>query len=229
MPVKDNLVGNRYGKLLVVAKAQSVNDRARWDCLCDCGKNKTVDGGCLKKGSTKSCGCYAKERASETASKLRFKDLTGKQFHRLTVIDRHGTSSYGQATWNCVCECGTKKVIASQGLLHGLTKSCGCLHKEIMVNVGLSGRIYYDVESASKSSKRSTREYVQTPKWANINAIKKIYKLVPDGYEVDHIIPLCGKNVSGLHVETNLQYLSKSENRKKGNKLTEEHSSWHFY
>lgn len=38
-------------------------------------------------------------------------------------------------------------------------------------------------------------------------------------WEVDHVIPLCGKIVSGLHVWNNLQVIPLQHNRSKGNKL----------
>ena len=59
----------------------------------------------------------------------------------------------------------------------------------------------------------------RTPAWADKKQIAEFYKNRPEGCEVDHIIPLNGKTVSGLHVIENLQYLSKEKNRRKSNKF----------
>lgn len=62
----------------------------------------------------------------------------------------------------------------------------------------------------------------QTPVWLTKEQRKEIrdfYRHCPPGYEVDHIVPIQGKEASGLHVRWNLQYLTKTENLKKSNKL----------
>lgn len=59
----------------------------------------------------------------------------------------------------------------------------------------------------------------RTPKWANLWEIQAIYNKCPKGYHVDHIIPLQGKNVCGLHVSSNLQYLLAQDNIRKSNKM----------
>ncbi len=66
---------------------------------------------------------------------------------------------------------------------------------------------------------RRARKLQRTPKWVNLTELKKIYLDCPEGMVVDHIIPLKGKLVSGLHVAENLQYLTKYENLSKGNKF----------
>ena len=58
-----------------------------------------------------------------------------------------------------------------------------------------------------------------TPEWADLKKIKEIYFNRPDGYHVDHIIPLQSEIVCGLHVPENLQYLPAYTNRAKGNKF----------
>jgi 5-methylcytosine-specific restriction endonuclease McrA len=58
-----------------------------------------------------------------------------------------------------------------------------------------------------------------TPEWADKKAIKAIYgEAKAAGLTVDHVIPLRGTNVCGLHVETNMQLLTKRENSRKGNR-----------
>jgi hypothetical protein len=68
-------------------------------------------------------------------------------------------------------------------------------------------------------AKRRAIKLRATPKFANLNKIREIYKNCPKGYHVDHIVPLMSKIVCGLHVEWNLQYLTPSANCSKSNKL----------
>lgn len=68
-------------------------------------------------------------------------------------------------------------------------------------------------------AKRKSENLNRLPNWANIEKIKEIYDNCPEGNHVDHIIPLKGKLVSGLHVENNLQYLPAKENILKNNRF----------
>lgn len=80
----------------------------------------------------------------------------------------------------------------------------------------------------TESTRDYQREYQRTrkalklsrvPSWADMGKIKEIYDNCPTGYHVDHVVPLQGELVSGLHVEYNLQYLLASDNCSKGNKF----------
>lgn len=58
--------GKRYGRLLVLGReANASRGQARWLCLCDCGEKTVVRGGDLRFLKFKSCGCLARDRASE--------------------------------------------------------------------------------------------------------------------------------------------------------------------
>lgn len=72
------------------------------------------------------------------------------------------------------------------------------------------------------SAKRRAQKLLATPGWLtpeHIQLTEVIYDNCPKGYHVDHIIPLQGKNVCGLHVPWNLQYLPAAENIRKGNRI----------
>lgn len=73
---KENLVGRKFGRLLVVEEVQpkpGKPKRPQWKCKCECGNTIIVHRGCdLKSGNTTSCGCLKSEVLSELASKRNF-------------------------------------------------------------------------------------------------------------------------------------------------------------
>lgn len=83
----------------------------------------------------------------------------------------------------------------------------------------VSGSVAYRNKHRYKTAIRRARKIRATPSWSNLSDIREIYRLCPEGYHVDHIIPLKGYLVSGLHVPSNLQYLTVEENLNKGNKF----------
>lgn len=61
---KSNIkIGDKFGRLVVKKIAGKTKQGGnKWYCICDCGKHKTVSGGNLYSGHTKSCGCLNTER-----------------------------------------------------------------------------------------------------------------------------------------------------------------------
>jgi hypothetical protein len=59
------------------------------------------------------------------------KDMIGKRFGRLTVIEFAGMNYRRSATWRCLCDCGNEKTVDGNCLRMGWTRSCGCLNDEM--------------------------------------------------------------------------------------------------
>lgn len=69
LQLRDNLVGQRFGRWLVVSFAKvAPSSGSAWNCVCDCGNTKVVVGSSLKDGKSTSCGCYQKERVIESCT-----------------------------------------------------------------------------------------------------------------------------------------------------------------
>jgi len=108
MTFKNDLVGKRFGRLLVTAFAgmlrgpTSIRGWSTWQCLCDCGTTLLVRRGSLTSGNTKSCGCFKAEhnpnlrhgeyRGGPASPELRtWKEMRG----RCTNKNRKDFSYYG--------------------------------------------------------------------------------------------------------------------------------------
>ena len=146
----------------------------------------------------------------------------------------------GSLNKNQICPKGHNR------LLDGLTKGGGCLlcnqmwkvrwskdhsqqvailkHKHYINNkqkFSESSRIWlkeHPIEAKQINLRRNVNRRSRIPLFGQ-EGIRIFHKPCLKGYEVDHIIPLQGKIVTGLHVIWNLQYLTRHENRKKSNKL----------
>jgi len=65
MPALRNLVGQRFGRWIVVERRGRDSGHAAWLCRCDCGNERTVSAANLRSGASQSCGCLHRERASQ--------------------------------------------------------------------------------------------------------------------------------------------------------------------
>lgn len=70
-----DLTGQRFGRLVVIDQGEHYYTKkglkyTQWNCLCDCGKTKTVKAALLSRGTTTSCGCYAKEVRKKSKGNL---------------------------------------------------------------------------------------------------------------------------------------------------------------
>lgn len=81
MPKFINIQGQRFGRLTVLARAESdASGLTQWRCLCSCGKETTVRSQDLRRGRQVSCGCWKDEQTTE---RNRRHDQAGTRLHRI--------------------------------------------------------------------------------------------------------------------------------------------------
>lgn len=177
-----------FGRLTVVAYTpkRSAEGKLRhfYRCKCNCGKITEVRYDALLYGRTKSCGCLQRDIASESikstlAVRARPRSqlweqpflFLGAKYGRLTILSLQSFGSRGPV-FLCECDCGNRKNIVGYSLLHGNTKSCGCLQREKAAKFGnrLSpgeaafNRLFYNLKRIALSSSREfslTKEEVK--------------------------------------------------------------------
>lgn len=122
-------------RLTVIKRAQNRDKRIFWLCKCDCGAELEIRGDQIRSGVAKSCGCYQRDKASETMAitgKLNktkgvpVTNYVGQKINMLTLIEP--VNNNGRLKWKCQCECGNYTFVDTSHLNSGHTKSCGCIH-----------------------------------------------------------------------------------------------------
>lgn len=71
---------------------------------------------------------------SDRTKGVRFKDLTGQRFGKLTVIEFVGRGRNRHSKWKCKCDCGGESISFSTNLLRGIAGSCGCVKDNVLGN-----------------------------------------------------------------------------------------------
>lgn len=98
-----------------------------WEIKCLlCGRSlyKTVSH--FHVGTMCQCELSAFNQRKESS---RRPHLEGQRFGKLTVLAEHPSRSpYGEVLWDCICDCGNKKITTTSALTHHSTVSCGCLN-----------------------------------------------------------------------------------------------------
>ena len=127
---------------------------------------------------------------------------------------------------NCQYAAAYRK--ANPDKIKALNDSWQAANPEKYLGISRAWKLRNPAHRRAKAAERRAIKLQRTPAWltdAHLSAIKAIYaeateKTVATGvcWHVDHIVPLLGENVSGLHVPWNLQVITGSENMRKGNR-----------
>lgn len=90
-------------------------------------------------------------------------NMTSRKCGRLTIINQVKSKKGSHARWNCLCDCGNKRVVSGAHLRNGKIKSCGC----------------YASEKSSETCKKISKEKAYTLDEV-LRLVRQIHKRICD-------------------------------------------------
>src|SRR5271156_5435316 len=64
------MIGEKFGRLLVISQAPSKHGRSQWNCQCDCGNLCIASGKFMRQGKKRSCNCLRRELSQDRVKAL---------------------------------------------------------------------------------------------------------------------------------------------------------------
>lgn len=177
---RENLVDQRFGRLLVLEYAYTKKNNVYWLCQCKCkSKPIIVAANSLKRGTTTSCGCYRKEKNIDLSIK-------GKTFNMLTAeYPTEKRDVNGQVVWHCTCSCGKSTPATSTQLKNNYKMSCGCIktqsirsgYEEVRIEGAFVPALTQKISKRNKSGVKGVHLDNRTGKWvAGIRIKNQVYR-----------------------------------------------------
>lgn len=95
-----DLVGQRFGRLVVIERAENNKwGQSRWRCKCDCGNEIVTTANSLTRGHSKSCGCYNLEKCIERLPVKRTHCLSRTPLYRSWILMKQRCFNSDRKDW----------------------------------------------------------------------------------------------------------------------------------
>lgn len=114
----DNLVGRRFGMIMVKERLS----KASYMCRCACGNEIEAWASELLRGRVRSCGCGRWKTKSD--------DIAGMRSGRLVAIEQTSVKRNTTYLWRCRCDCGNETLVEAYRIKRKIVQSCGCVRRE---------------------------------------------------------------------------------------------------
>jgi hypothetical protein len=170
-----DLIGKKFGKLLVIERAPNKKLQTCWKCKCECGKEKIVEADHLRSGRTQSCGCAQYQYGENHRSWKGYKDIPQSHFRRIKDNANNRNIPFEikiKDVWELFIKQNKKCVLS--GL--PLDFTCG-------------GRELKHLGTASLDRIDSTKGYVK----GNVQWIHKDVNWMKQDYSNDYFLSMCQK------------------------------------
>ena len=112
-----------FGRLTVLKLVVDEKGHSNYLCKCECGNEVVVAGNKLKNGTTKSCGCYRKEKMQQLGSSG-MNDITNQRFGKLVALEPTDKRQNKSVIWKCKCDCGNIHYASQHNLKNGDVTRC---------------------------------------------------------------------------------------------------------